>query len=77
MLDRLRGLHYSIHPLTGDEYALPDEVRNAFVPTGRTSKNDPALKALAEAIAQSQKARAEGRPWRGKFETSDGTVYLD
>jgi len=56
---------------------LPDEVRNAFVPTGRTSENDPALKALAEAIAQSEKAKAEGPPWRGRFETSEGTVYLD
>jgi hypothetical protein len=66
-----------VDPFTGNEYALPDEVRNAFVPTGQTSENDPSLKALAEAMAQAEQAKAEGRPWRGRFETSQGPVYLD
>jgi hypothetical protein len=66
VLDRLRGLHYSVDPFTGNEYALPDEVRNAFVPTGQTSENDPSLKALAEAMAQAEQAKAEGRPWMRK-----------
>jgi len=76
-LDRLRGLHYSVDPLTGSEYALPDEVRNGFVPTGQTSENDPSLKALAEALAQAAQAKADGRPWLGRFETSQGSVHLD
>jgi hypothetical protein len=59
VLDRLRGLHYSVDPLTGDEYTLPDEVLSTFVPTGQTSKNNPELKALAEAIGRAQ---AQGRP---------------
>ena len=30
LIRRLRGEHYSVDPLTGQEYALPDEVRAAF-----------------------------------------------
>jgi hypothetical protein len=30
LMRRLRGEHYSVHPLTGQEYALSDEVRAAF-----------------------------------------------
>jgi hypothetical protein len=63
-----------VDPITGNEYAFSDNPRAAFVPTGEPSENDPSLKGLAEAIAQSEKARAEGRRWRGAFETSVGTV---
>jgi hypothetical protein len=38
--------HYSVDPLTGRRYALPDEVRNAFVPAEATPEEQDALDAL-------------------------------
>lgn len=73
---RSRRVHYSVDPLTGQRYSLPDEVRDAFVPV-ESSEEKAALDALGEAIAISERARAEGRPWKGTIETSNGTVYLD
>jgi hypothetical protein len=76
-------------PLPGCQTRLrviPDVGRDRIIPVRRgnhnlchskISENDPSLKALAEAMARAEQAKAEGRPWRRRFETSQGPVYLD
>lgn len=45
---RLRGEHYSVDPVTGQEYALPDEVRAAFKEV--EGEKSPAIEALERVL---------------------------
>lgn len=65
---RLRRLHYSIDPVTGQKYALPDEVRQAFVPVNDPTPETKAVLSDIGLVAAYAKAKGVKRVCGGNFE---------
>jgi hypothetical protein len=63
-----RRLHYSIDLDTGEKYALPDEVRQAFVPVNDPKPETKALLSDIALVAAYAKAKGVKRVCGGNFE---------
>ena len=65
----LRRLHYSKDPITGQKYALPDEVRQAFVPVENPNPETKAVLSDIALVAAYAKAKGVKKMCGGNFES--------